>query len=155
MLRTVLAICLLVLSCKAIAAVEQDGVIKVLVFNSGTTPSEAIKKPHYEFRAVREGAFNAEFLCDICRQKLFPEALPEQGRLILVAQTEPSGIAYICRNCHDLVWRDQGRQLEFTEENDRVALEKLKRELLVTITAPAIAAPRTDAEKKPMGDVTK
>jgi len=141
------AVLLLSVFVSAAFAEEEAQFVKVLVFESGTKPSVAMQKPQYEFRMIyKHGMKDPDLLCDKCRAKVYPE--PPIGPILAGFQLK-QGIAYLCLECKDLVWRDQGKQIIWSESTEMPALETLKRELSTGVPSSSIAKPEVKGKAIP------
>lgn len=97
---------------------------RVLVFDSGTKPSVAVQNPRYEWR--HSDSQKTELLCDACFRKKHPDA----GTKPSVAAAK-RGEAYLCAACGKFVWRDQGKEVCFTDAGECKACEAIQKALAV------------------------
>ena len=92
---------------------------RVFVFNSKTRPA-TILRGHYEWLTIEES--RKLLLCGPCAEKV-------SGASAYQAQS----VAYVCANCGRLVWRDEGKDVPFEEQKEKLSEED--RATIARITA--------------------
>ena len=125
MLKVNIAVLSVLFCVTFVAAAENEvEVQRVLVIDKSMKPAAAAAQPKYEYVRVKtpEGKPNPELMCDLCCKK---ETSMDYGSKSLEGKT----VAYLCVHCGEMCFRENGKEVKYTEEADIKALKQIHVEL--------------------------
>ena len=124
-------ICLTEFGIQAEEAKEQpQDVLRVFVFDASSKPATANATGRYEWRKFGKDELLA-MMCDECRAKIPPSQIT--AKLAAPIAGEKTGVAYLCPQCGELVWKVNGKEVSLAGDKGRLSVKDL--EAIVQITA--------------------
>lgn len=126
-LKFIIPFCALLIAGATFGAEEAqkpgENFVRVFVFDASSKPSVAATNGRYEWRQIDKDAKHA-MMCDDCMTKV-----TAAGTKPAVKVVSEKCEAYLCAKCGTMVWRDKGKELQFSEKTDVEALGKISAEL--------------------------
>ena len=126
-ITTAFAATLLLAMAGGFAADSDDAVEvrRVLVLDKAMKPGAAAAQPKFEYIRLKtsDGKTNPELMCDACCKKAgFKDYVSKPAQNALT-------VAFMCASCGELCYREGGKEMKFTKEEDIKALKKIEEAL--------------------------